>query len=69
MYTVPIYKGKGDKNECSKSRGASLLSVVRKLYGKVLIKIVRDGTECEIGEEQYGFRQSRGCMKQIFVSI
>ena len=40
---VSLYKGKGDKYECSKSRGISLLSVVGKLYGWVLIKIVRAG--------------------------
>ena len=34
---VPLYKGKGDKCECSNSRGISLLSVVGKLYGRVLI--------------------------------
>ena len=28
---VPLYKGKGDKCECSNSRGISLLSVVSKL--------------------------------------
>ena len=28
---VPLYKGKGDKYECSNSRGISLLSVVGKL--------------------------------------
>ena len=36
---VPLYNGKGDKCECSNSRGINLLSVVRKLYGGVLIKI------------------------------
>ena len=41
---VPLYKGKGDKCECSNSRGISLLSVVGKLFGRVLIKIVREGT-------------------------
>ena len=40
---VPLYKGKGDKCECSNSRGISLLSVVGKLFGRVLIKRV---TEC-----------------------
>ena len=34
---VPLYKGKGDKCECSNSTGLSLLSVVGKLYGRVLI--------------------------------
>ena len=33
---VPLYKGKGDKCECSNSRGVSLLSEVGKLYGRVL---------------------------------
>ena len=35
---VPLYKGKGEKCECSNSRGISLLSVVGKLFGRVLIK-------------------------------
>ena len=56
---VPLYKGKGDKWECRNSRGISLLSVVGKLFGRLLIKRVRAGTECEIGEEQCGFRQGR----------
>ena len=38
----------------------------RKLFGRVLIKRVRAGTECAIGEEQCGFRQGRGCMDQVF---
>ena len=46
-------------------RGISLLSVVGKLYGKVLIKRVRAGTQCAIGEEQCGIRPGRGCMDQV----
>ena len=42
---VPLYKGKGDKCECSNSRGIDLLSVVDKLFGRVLIKRVRAGSE------------------------
>ena len=64
---VPLYKGMGDKWQCSHSRGISLLSAAAKLFGRVLIKRVRAGTECEIGEEQCGFRQCRGCMDQVFV--
>ena len=41
---VPLYKENGDKFECSNSRGISLLSVAGKLYGRVLIKRVRAGT-------------------------
>ena len=63
---VPLYKGMGDKCECSNSRGISFLSVVGKLFGRVPIKRVKAGTECAIGEEQCGFRQGRGCKDQVF---
>ncbi len=42
---VPRYIGKGDKYECTSSRGISLLGVVGKVHGKVLIKRVREGIE------------------------
>ena len=42
------------------------MSVVGKLYGRVLIKRVRARTECAIGEEKCRFRQGRGCMDQVF---
>ena len=51
---VPLYKGKGDKCKCSNSRGISLLRVVGKLCGRVVIKRVSARTECSIGEEQWG---------------
>ena len=41
-------------------------SVGGKLYGRVLIKRVRVRTECAIGEEQFGLRQGRGRMDQVF---
>ena len=65
MYSA-LYKGKGNKCECSNSRGISLLSVVGKVFGRVLIKRVRAGTECAIWEEQCGFRQGRVWMNQVF---
>ena len=64
---VPLYKGKGDPLECSKSRGISLLSVPGKLYGRVLIERVVETSEQQIGEEQSGFRKGRSCADQIFV--
>ena len=63
---VPLYKGKGDKFDCGSFRGISLLSVVGKLYGRILIERVREGTENVIGEEQGGFRRGRGCVDQVF---
>ncbi len=42
---VPIYKGKGSKEECKNYRGISLLSIPGKVYGRVLIERVRKITE------------------------
>ena len=61
-----LYKEKGNKCECGNSRCISLLRVIDKLCGGVLIKRVRGGTGCAIEEEQCGFRQGRGCMDQVF---
>ena len=65
---VPLYKGKGDKCECSNSRGISLLSVVGKLCGRALIVRVRARTECAIRKELCEFRQGRGCMDLVFAA-
>ena len=67
-YIVLLYKVKGDKCECSNSRGISFNSlscVIGKLYGIVQIKRLEAGTECAIGEEQCGFRQGRGCENKV----
>ena len=42
---VPIYKGKGSKDECSSYRGISSLSMPGKVYGKVIIERVMEITE------------------------
>ena len=63
----PLYKGKGDVYECSNFRGISLLSVVGKVYGRVLINRIRDKIENVIAEVQSGFRRGRGCTDQIFI--
>ena len=51
---VSLYKEKGDKFECSYSRGIGFLSVVGKLYGRVLIKRVKAGNECSIWRSNVG---------------
>ena len=43
-----------------------MLSVVGKVYGRVLINRIRDKTENVIAEVQGGFRRGRGCTDQIF---
>ena len=62
---LPVYKGNGDKRECGNFRGISMLSVVGKVYGRILIERVRGLTKGLVGEEQSGFRKGRGCIDQI----
>ena len=50
-------------------RGISLLSVLGKVYGRVLINRIRDKTENVIAEVQGGFRRGRGCTDQIVRQI
>ena len=64
---VPLYKGKGAVHECSNLRGISLLRVVGKVYGRILIDRIREKTENVIMKVQSGFRRGRGCTDQIFI--
>ncbi|CAG5022251.1 unnamed protein product [Parnassius apollo] len=49
---VPIYNGKGSQQDCKNYRGISLLSIVGKLYAKVLIERVIKETEEKIWDEK-----------------
>ena len=66
-FMVPLYKGKGAMYECSNFRCISLLSVVGKVYGRVLINRIRDKAENVIAEVQGGLKRGRGCTDQIFI--
>ena len=63
---VPLYKGKGSQQECKNYRGISILSVVGKLYAKVLINRVIGVTDEKIWDVQAAFREGMGCMDQNF---
>ena len=63
---VPLYKGKGERNECKNYRGISLLSVIGKVYAGILIARVCRITRGLIDVEQRGFREGRGYIDQIF---
>ena len=62
---VPIYK-KSSRAECGNYRGISLLSVVRKIYARVVCDRLRLMTDAVLMDEQGGFRVRRGCVDQIF---
>ena len=44
---VPLCKDKEDVYECRNSMGISLLSLVGKVYGKILTNGIRKNTECD----------------------
>jgi len=48
---VPVYKGKGDKDECGNYRGISLLSIPGKVHGKILIGRVQEITNGKVNLE------------------
>ena len=62
---IPIYK-KGSRLECSNYRGISLLSVIGKMYARVLNDRIKLMTEGKGMDEQGGFRAGRSCSDQIF---
>ena len=62
---IPIYK-KGGRLECSNYRGISLLSVIGKMYARVLNDRIKLMTEGKVMDEQGGFRAGRSCNDQIF---
>ena len=52
-----MYKSKEDKYECNSYWGICLMSIVRKVYGRELINIIRKGTEEAVGDEHCGFKK------------
>ncbi len=64
---VPLYKGKGKREDCNNYRGIKLLSVPRKIYGRILNERRMKITAKRVGDEQ-GFWKGRGCVDQIICS-
>ncbi len=64
---LPLYKGKGNKCECTGFSLTSILSVAGKVYDKVLVKRIREDTDGMIFDDQGGLRNHRGSIDQIFV--
>ena len=61
---VPIYK-KGDPAVCANYRTISLISHASKLLLKIIQDRMRDKVECEVAEEQVGFRRNRGTQNHL----
>ena len=48
---APLYKGKGKRTECRNYRDIRLLSVIEKIYVRILVDRVRRVTEDLIDDE------------------
>ena len=53
-------KGKGERTECRSYKRISQLSLVRKIYARILVDLVHRVTECLTDNDQGGFRIERG---------
>ena len=62
---VTLYKKKGDKSDCNNFRGISLLSIMGKLYARVLLVHPQELVERVYPESQYGFRAERSTEDMI----
>ena len=55
---VPIFKEKGDIQDCGNYRGIKMISHTMKIWERIIDRRLRE--ETSIGEEQFGFMPSRG---------
>jgi hypothetical protein len=63
---VTLYKGKGDRGDCNNYRGISLLSIVGKLFGRVVLSRLQQLADRVYPESQCGFRAQRSTTDMIF---
>ena len=62
---LPIYKEKGDIQDCGNYRGIKLMPHTMKIYERVIEARIRE--ETNVSEEQFGFMPGRGTTDAIFV--
>lgn len=63
---ITLYKGKGDRGDCNNYRGISLLSIVGKLFARVILAKLQRLAERVYPEAQCGFRSGRSTTDMIF---
>ncbi|XP_064110281.1 uncharacterized protein LOC135218067 [Macrobrachium nipponense] len=61
---IPIFKGKGDVQECGNNRGIKLMSHTLKILERMIDARLRE--EVQIGKEQMGFMKGKGTIDGIF---
>ena len=61
---IPIYKKKGDIQDCGNYRAINLMSHTMKIWERIIDRRLRE--ETTIGDERFGFMRGRGTMEVIF---
>ena len=63
---ITLYKNKGDRSDCNNYRGISLLSIIGKVFARVILKRLQVLAEGIYPESQCGFRPQRSTIDMIF---
>ena len=63
---VTLYKNKGERSDCNNYRGISLLSIVGKVYARVLLARLQKLADRVYPESQCGFRARRSTIDMVF---
>ena len=63
---ITLYKNKGDRSDCNNYRGISLLSIVGKVFARVVLARLQVLAERIYPESQCGFRAERSTIDMIF---
>ena len=63
---ITLYKNKGERSDCNNYRGISLLSVVGKVFARVILTHPQRLAEQVYPESQCGFRAGRSTADMIF---
>lgn len=63
---ITLYKNKGDRTDCNSYRGISLLSIVGKVFAKVVLSRLQVLADRVYPESQCGFRPERSTTDMIF---
>ena len=63
---VPIFKEKGDIQDCGNYRGITMISHNMKIWERIIDRRLRE--ETSIGEEQFGFMPGSGTTDAIYTA-
>ena len=63
---ITLYKNKGERSDCNNYRGISLLSIVGKVYARVVLIRLQKLADRVYPESQCGFRAKRSTIDMVF---